>query len=457
MYATIKEWLGFGGQDQSFGHSHDEGGHSHGGAGGHGHTHGVIDPSLSSSERGIWAIKWSFIILGITAVLQLVVVVTSGSVALLADTIHNIGDATTAIPLWIAFALVRRKPTTTFNYGLGRVEDLAGMLVVLIILFSAIVAGYEAISRLIHPEPITQLVAVAVAGVIGFIGNEVVAVFRIRVGRAMNSAALIADGYHARTDGLTSLAVVVGAAGVWAGFPLADPIIGLLITIAIFGIVWQSAKAVITRSLDGVSPGVVEEIRHATEHVPGIGRLVEVKARWLGHKLNADLTIAVDDSLTVAEANRITVALKDELREHLPPLGLATVQFDTTGVVAVEGSAHGHHHAPEPFKVDSPLAQGLLAIVDTPDGERIRLTVSAHAEALTAVVCIRRDGGTVERLPLLPTAGDHHVFQSENAPAEPHEFNADLQLSDGMRQERLPFRMEEPEGHHHQSNLSPRR
>jgi len=290
--------------------------------------------------------------------LQLVVVVTSGSVALLADTIHNVGDATTAIPLWIAFALVRRKPTATFNYGLGRVEDLAGMLVVLIILFSAIVPGYEAISRLIHPQPITHLAAVAVAGVIGFIGNEVVALFRIRVGRAMNSAALIADGYHARTDGLTSLAVVLGAAGVWAGFPLADPIIGLLITIAIFGIVWQSANAVITRSLDGVSPGVVEEIRHAAEHVPGIGRLVEVKARWLGHKLNADLTIAVDDALTVAEANRATVALKAELREHLPPLGLATVQFDTTGVVATESGVHGHHHAPEPFKVVSPLAQG---------------------------------------------------------------------------------------------------
>jgi hypothetical protein len=230
---------------------------------------------------------------------------------------------------------------------------------------------------------------------------------------------------------------------------LADPIIGLLITIAIFGIVWQSAKAVIMRSLDGIGPGVVEEIRHAAEHVPGIGRLVDVKARWLGHKLNADLTIAVDDTLTVAEANRITVALKDELREHLPPLGAATVQFDTTGVVAVEGGAHGRHHAPEPFKVDSSLAQGLLAIVDTPDGERMRLTVSAHGEALTAVVCIRRDGGAVERLPLLSTAGDHHVFQSANAPAEPHEFDAELQLSDGVRQDRLSFRMEEPEGHHH--------
>lgn len=162
MLTAIKDWLGFGGRDTAHGDGHDH----DGGAGGHGHTHGVIDPSLSSSERGIWAIKWSFVILAITAILQLIVVFMSGSVALLADTIHNIGDATTAIPLWIAFVLVRRKPTATFNYGLGRVEDLAGMVIVLIILFSAIVAAWEAIDRLMNPQPITQLLAVAVAGVV---------------------------------------------------------------------------------------------------------------------------------------------------------------------------------------------------------------------------------------------------------------------------------------------------
>jgi cation diffusion facilitator family transporter len=174
MLNQIRDWLGFGAQDQDFAHAHANA-HPHGGMGNHGHTHGLIDPSLSSNERGIWAIKWSFVILAITATLQLVVVFWSGSVALLADTIHNIGDATTAIPLWIAFALVRRKPSTRFNYGLGRVEDLGGMLIVLIILCSAIVAGYEAIDRLIHPHPITRLAAVAVAGLIGFIGNEAVA------------------------------------------------------------------------------------------------------------------------------------------------------------------------------------------------------------------------------------------------------------------------------------------
>jgi len=453
MLSQIKEWFGFGQADHAHSHAHGGHGHSHG-EGGHGHTHGVVDPSIASSERGIWAIKWSFVILAITAALQLVVVFYSGSVALLADTIHNVGDAATAIPLWIAFSLVRRAATKTFNYGLGRVEDYAGLIIVLIILFSALVAGYEAIDRLINPQPITQLLPVAVAGVVGFIGNEAVAVFRIKVGREMNSAALIADGYHARTDGLTSLAVVLGALGVWLGFPLADPIIGLLITLAIFGIVWQSARAVITRSLDGVEPGITDEIHHAAEHVPGIVKVVDVKARWLGHKLHADLVIAVDPSKSVSEANAIAAALRQELTAHLPSLGNATIQFDEGSAASSVAppmtvhAAHGHHHAPAPFTVSSRLATGLLEIIDTPEGERMRLSISKHAHGLEAVVEIAREGG-VERLPLLPSPTDHHALMSAVAPAEPHEFDAVLKLMAGVEVDDLPFRMEEPEGHHH--------
>jgi cation diffusion facilitator family transporter len=448
MFASIKEWLGFGPAGPSHGHGHGSHSHSHGEAGGHGHTHGVVDPSIASSERGIWAIKWSFVILAITAVLQLVVVFYSGSVALLADTIHNVGDAATAIPLWIAFSLVRRAATKTFNYGLGRVEDYAGLIIVLIILFSALVAGYEAIDRLINPQPITQLAAVAAAGVVGFIGNEAVAVFRIRVGREMNSAALIADGYHARTDGLTSLAVVLGALGVWLGFPLADPIVGLLITITIFGIVWQSARAVITRSLDGVEPGVADEIRHAAEHVPGIDTVVDVKARWLGHKLYADIVIAVDQTKTLSEANVVAATLRRELGAHLPSLGNATIQFNDQGIAPTTPAAHDHHHAPAPFTVSSRLATGLLEIVDTPEGERMRFSISKHAKGLEAVVEIARERG-IERLPLLPSAADHHALISTIAPAEPHEFDAVLKLMAGIELDDLPFRMEEPEGHHH--------
>jgi cation diffusion facilitator family transporter len=406
---------------------------------------------LATSDDGIWAIKWSFVILAITAALQLVVVVLSGSVALLADTIHNIGDATTAIPLWAAFVLARRKPSKTFTYGLGRVEDLAGMLIVLIILFSALVAGYQAIHRLIHPQAVTHLGWLAAAGVIGFIGNEAVAVFRIRVGRRMNSAALIADGYHARTDGLTSLAVVLGAAGVWFGFPLADPIIGLLITIAIFGIVWQSARAVITRTLDGVAPEVTAELRHAAEHVPGIRHVIDARARWIGHRLHADVAIATDDGLSLTAARDVAARLKAELSEHMPALRTANVTFDTSDLrsgngVGASGSTT-HHHAPDPFRFDSELGRGTLEIVETPNGERMRLTLDHPEQDLEASVSIARPTGK-EILPL--TEGDgSRVFQSATAPAEPHEFHAELHLSSDRQKQVLSFDMKEPHGHRH--------
>ncbi|TIL80913.1 MAG: cation transporter, partial [Mesorhizobium sp.] len=294
----ILDWFGFGPRDHA---AHGHGHHDHVSGS---HSHGVIDATIATTDRGIWAIKWSFVILAITAAMQMVVVALSGSVALLADTVHNIGDATTAIPLWIAFLLARRKPSPTFTYGLGRVEDLAGIIIVGIILFSAIVAGYQAIDRLINPRVVTHLGWLAAAGIVGFLGNEAVAVFRIRVGREINSAALIADGYHARTDGLTSLAVVLGAFGVWLGFALADPIVGLLITLAIFGIVWQSARSVLTRMLDGIDPDVIGDIHHAAAHVPA-ARIVEAKARWIGHRLHADIAIAVEESLPVCEAKKI--------------------------------------------------------------------------------------------------------------------------------------------------------
>ena len=183
----------------------------------HGHRHGVVDPEIASTARGMWALRWSFVALLATALLQAVVVALSGSVALLADTIHNVADAATAIPLGIAFAAARLKPSRRFPYGYGRVEDLAGGLIILTVFASALVAGYEAVHRLLHPEPVSYLGAVAAASLVGFVGNEAVAIFRIRVGRQMGSAALVADGYHARVDGLTSLAVLVGAGGVWCG------------------------------------------------------------------------------------------------------------------------------------------------------------------------------------------------------------------------------------------------
>ncbi|MFF0924506.1 cation diffusion facilitator family transporter [Rhizobium leguminosarum] len=430
MLKRVLDWFGFG----AHGHSHD--------AHGHGHAHGVIDATIATTDRGIWAIKWSFVILALTAAMQIVVVAISGSVALLADTIHNVADATTAIPLWIAFVLARRKPSKTFTYGLGRVEDLAGITIVIIILFSALVAGYEAIDRLVHPQAVSNLGWLIAAGLIGFAGNEAVAVFRIRVGREINSAALIADGFHARTDGLTSLAVVAGAIGVWLGFPLADPIVGLLITVAILGIVWQSARSVLTRMLDGVEPEIVDEIAHAAGHVKGVEKVAEAKARWLGHKLHVDVAVVIDESVLLAEANLITSELEKALFAHIPALAVATVRITTS-------QPHGHHHAPDPFRFSGQLAQGVLEIADTDDGERFRLRVSRHAEGLAATVEIQRKGGMVEEHALVPVDGNHHVLQSLAAPAEPHEFEGQLLLAGSADSERLSFKMLEPGDHHH--------
>jgi cation diffusion facilitator family transporter len=312
-------------------HLHDHRNHSHGdghGYGKHGHTHGAIDPSITTSERGIWAIKWSFIGLAATALLQIVVVLLSHSVGLLADTIHNFGDAATAIPLWIAFMLSRWKPNEKFTYGYGRVEDLAGMAIVLTIFVSAVVAGYETVQRFLHPQPVGYLWAVMAASVIGFVGNEVVAIFRIRVGREIESAALIADGYHARTDGWTSLAVFFGAVGVWMGYPLADPIVGALITIAIAQIVWQSAKAVFTRALDGVDPKIIDELRHTATHVRGVEKVTDVRARWLGHRLHAEMNVAVAPQLSVEEGHALAKEVRHEAMHHFGYLSNVVIHID---------------------------------------------------------------------------------------------------------------------------------
>ena len=322
--------------------------HEHGQV--HDHTHGAVDPSVATSERGIWALNWSFVALVATALVQAVVVVLSGSVGLLSDTIHNIGDALTAVPLWIAFALGRLGTSRRFPFGYGKVEDLAGVMVVLIILFSAVVAGYEALERLINPQPVGLLWAVAVAGTVGFVGNEAVAAFRIRVGRQIGSAALVADGYHARTDGWTSLAVVVGAAGVWLGYPLADPIVGLLIAVAILVIVWQSGKTVFTRLLDGVDPTLLDEIRNAAGHVEAVQDVAEVRARWLGHRLRAEVNVAVEDpDLSVAEGHAIAREVNHRLLHELRYLDMAVVHVDPVQEFGEEHhriSTHRHDGLP---------------------------------------------------------------------------------------------------------------
>ena len=321
----------------------------------HGHTHGAIDPSILTTQRGIWAIKWSFVGLLATAAFQIVIVMFSGSVALLADTIHNIGDAATALPLWIAFRLAQRKPTKRFTYGYGRVEDLAGLAIVLTILVSAVVAGYESIDRFFNPQAVKHLRAVIIASIVGFLGNEAVAQLRIKVGKEIGSAALIADGQHARVDGLTSLAVLLGVVGIWLGYPLADPVVGFLITVTIIQIVWQSGRSIFSRLLDGVDPEVIDEINHAANHAQGVCGVTDVRIRWLGHRLHAELNIAVSPELTVEEGHGIAEEVRHQLLHHLRYLSNATIHIDPLGASSEEHHCvtehtHGdlplHHHQP---------------------------------------------------------------------------------------------------------------
>jgi cation diffusion facilitator family transporter len=317
-------------------HPHDHRAHAHQ------HTHGAVDPSLFASERGIWAVRWSLIGLLVTALLQAVIVLLSGSVALLADTVHNFGDGLTAIPLWIAFKVGQRKPTRRFTYGYGRLEDLAGLVILLMILASAIFAGYESIARLFSPREVRYLWAVIGASILGFIGNEAVALFRIKIGKEIGSASLVADGYHARVDGLASLAVLVGAIGVSLGYPLADPIAGLVITAAILKILWDTGKSVLLRLLDGIDPEVVDEIDYCARQVLGVTDVTRIRVRWLGHRLNAELDITVNGGLTVAESHAIAQEVYHLLMHQLEYLSETTIHVDP-----VDASGQSHHRFAE--------------------------------------------------------------------------------------------------------------
>ena len=292
------------------------------------HSHDAadsVDDALESSAIGIRAVKISLVALGVTALAQAVIVVPSGSIALAADTIHNFSDALTAVPLWIAFALGTRAATRRYTYGFGRAEDLAGLFVVAMIALSAVVAGYEAVMRLIHPTRIEHVAWVAAAGLVGFIGNELVALYRIRVGRRIGSAALVADGLHARTDGFTSLAVLLSAGGVALGFPLADPIVGVLITVAILAVLRTAARDVFRRLMDGVDPELVDTAEAALAARPGVMVVRSVRMRWIGHRLHADAELDIAPGTSLDEAHRIAHDAEHELIHEMPKLGSAMI------------------------------------------------------------------------------------------------------------------------------------
>ena len=324
-------------------HGHDsDHGHEHG----HGHGAGLlmrlmhlvrphsheaadkVDAAMEASAEGMRALWVSLGVLGATAVIQAAVTALSGSVALLGDTLHNAADALTAVPLGIAFVVGRRPPTRRYTYGYGRAEDLAGIVIVVLILASSALAAYEAVSRLVHPQRVSDLIAVAVAALVGFTGNELVARYRIRVGRKIGSAALVADGLHARTDGFTSLAVLLGAGGVALGWNWADPVVGLVIMVAILAVLYQAAREVYRRLMDAVDPALVDWAEQTLKSTPGVLGVGQVRLRWAGHQLRAECEIIVSGDITAIEAHEVTVNAEHNLLHALPRLSAALVHAD---------------------------------------------------------------------------------------------------------------------------------
>lgn len=303
----------------------------------HSHDHAETIDAATAHGEGMRALVISLGGLGVTAVLQVFVVALSGSVALLADTVHNFSDALTALPLGFAFWLGRRPPDRRYTYGYGRAEDLAGIFIVAMIALSAGVAAWQAVARLVDPQAISNPGWVAAAGVIGFVGNELVASYRMRVGRRIGSAALVADGLHARTDGLTSLAVLAAALGTMAGWRLADPIVGLLISAAILQVLRTAARDIYRRLMDRVDPALVDRIEHHLGDVDGIETVDRVRVRWIGHELYADADVALDRTLDLAATHDILEDARHQLLHAVPRL---------TDVL-LHANPAGCHHAHE--------------------------------------------------------------------------------------------------------------
>jgi cation diffusion facilitator family transporter len=343
------------------GHGHEHDGHDHGHDRGpndgwrarlrhavtpHSHdTVDQVDSALEASREGMRAVWVSLAALATTAVVQGAVYLWSGSVALLGDTLHNLADALTAVPLGIAFMVGRRAATRRYTYGFGRAEDLAGIVVVAFIAASAVVAGVEAVRRLLAPADVSHLPALAAAGLVGFAGNELVAQYRIRIGRRIGSAALVADGLHARTDGFTSLGVLVSAGGLALGWRWADPVVGLAITAAILVVLSEAARQVYRRLMDAVDPALVDTVEATLLETDGVLDVGAVHVRWIGHALRAECEIVVDAGLSVVEAHKIAVDAEHRLLHRVPRLSAALVHADPQPHA---GSDHheavAHHH-----------------------------------------------------------------------------------------------------------------
>lgn len=334
----------------------------------HSHSRGELasDQAFLDNEESIRTVWLALAALTVTSTLQIVIVVWSGSIALLADTVHNIGDGLNSIPLLVAFYLARRAATRRYTYGFARAEDIAGIFIVLSIAFSAGVIFWESFQKLLHPQPITQLGWVAAAAIIGFLGNEAVALLQIRVGRKIGSAAMVADGLHARTDGLTSLAVLLAAAGSWLGFPIVDPLIGLLIGVAILFITRNAAVTMWYRLMDAIDPELLTQAEQVVQQQAAVKELRRLRMRWMGHRLYAEVCIAVEPLLTTVQSHHITEQLRHDLFHQIPNLAEIVVHVDPWAeqLETVHQLTIHHEPVPRPIdNVDDPIVQALPKVL----------------------------------------------------------------------------------------------
>ena len=325
-----------------------------------GHAH-APDPGVLDTQRGLWLEKVTFFALLLTALAEGGVAFLSGSVALFADTIHGLTNAFTTLPLWIAFALARRKPTSQFPYGYHRAEDLAGILIVLFIAASAAVVGYESVSELLDDGEPKYLPWAMAAGVVGFLVNEAIAQYRIRVGKEIGSAALVADGHHARVDGLASLAVVLGLLAVQLGYPKGDPIIGLVITgLLVYLLVREAGPMVVSRVMDRIDPSITEQLRTSAVGVPGVRDASDARARWVGHGILAELSISVDADITVAQGHLIAEQVLHELMHSIPKLQWANIHVEPYQPGQSQVHETVSHHIPDDEPTDEESKEGGL-------------------------------------------------------------------------------------------------
>jgi cation diffusion facilitator family transporter len=326
-------------------HSHDDHEPEHEGDSGHehGHEHGRVEADLYGNRAGLRAVQLSTLGMFLVAAIQFAIAGIGGSAGLFADALHNLGDVFTTVALWIAFVLSSRAANQRYTYGYYRSEDLAGIFIVLVIIASAVAGAVESIQKLTSGNIPTQIYLSMAATLVGVIGNEAMAQYKISVGKRINSVPLVADGQHSRIDGLTSLAALAGLIFVRFGLPIADPIAGIVITLVIVTVVYSTSRSVLQRLLDAVDARVVPSIMKTASTVPGVENVTDVRARWVGHTMHIVMNIEVDANLTLAKAHAIAEEVRHRLFHSIEGVSEVVIHTDPSSESGDYHQAMAHH------------------------------------------------------------------------------------------------------------------